>query len=151
RCGVHLRTISPSRSRTSRRTPCVEGYDGPMLIVTASPPPSSFSRTIDIASGPVTFEREILAQRMELEVVGHQDAPPIGMPVEDDADEIVGLALLPVGPRPDGGDGRAAVRLGEPHLQPQARVVPERVEVVEDLVLVVAIREVDAREVGEHL
>ena len=42
-------------------------------------------------------EREVLAQRMALEAVVGEDAAQIGMAGEQDAVEIVGLALEPVG------------------------------------------------------
>ena len=42
-------------------------------------------------------EREILAQRMALEAVVGEDAAQVGMAGEQDAVEVVGLALEPVG------------------------------------------------------
>ena len=41
--GVALVTISPSSSRIMRRTPCVDGCEGPMLITSFSPSISSVS------------------------------------------------------------------------------------------------------------
>src|SRR5260370_17812091 len=41
----------------------------------------------------------IAAQRMPDPVVGHENSRQLGMPVEDDAEEVVRLALVPVGGR----------------------------------------------------
>jgi hypothetical protein len=45
-----------------------------------------------------TGEREILAQRMPLEAVVGEDPPEVRVPGEQDAVEVVGLALEPVAP-----------------------------------------------------
>src|SRR5258707_2457612 len=42
-------------------------------------------------------DRVIAAQRMPDPVVGHEDSRELGMPVEDDAEQVVRLALVPVG------------------------------------------------------
>src|SRR5271166_7106150 len=60
-------------------------------------------------------EREVAPLRMALVVLGHQDPPQVRVPLEDDAEHVVNLALLVVGGRPflayrvDGGrvDGHA--------------------------------------------
>ena len=47
--------------------------------------------------------REILAQRMAVEAVVGQDAPQVRMAVEQHAEQVVDLALVPVGGGIDGG------------------------------------------------
>ena len=53
----------------------------------------------------------ILPQRIGGELLGHQDPPQVGMPVESDAEHIKNFALHPVGPRPE-RDGRGERRIG---------------------------------------
>src|SRR6185312_5753209 len=56
-------------------------------------------------------QRVVLALRMPLPVIGHFDAGEGGMAVEDDAEEVVGLALVPVGGGID-TEQRRDVRIG---------------------------------------
>src|SRR5205807_6386441 len=55
--------------------------------------------------------RVVLAQRVALPFVGHEDAAQVGVALEDDAEHVIGLPLEPVGPRPDAGDTRHCRRL----------------------------------------
>src|SRR3989442_3448978 len=116
--GLALSTVSPSSSSTTRSTPCVEGCCGPMLSVMVS------VRTVfhllgrellevgvrRLAIGRVVgerhllvAERRILAQRPSHPFLGKEDAREIGMAGEDDAVEVVGLPLVPVGGGPHPG------------------------------------------------
>ena len=56
-------------------------------------------------------ERIVLPQREGRELLGHQDAPQVGMAGEADAEHVEDLALHPVGPGPE-GDGRGEGRVG---------------------------------------
>src|SRR5262245_8763422 len=49
--------------------------------------------------------RIVLAQGVPLPVLGQQDAAEVRMPVEDHAQQVVALALHPVGAAIDGGEG----------------------------------------------
>src|SRR5215211_7500452 len=147
-------TVSPSSSRISRSTPCVDGCCGPMLTTTRSSPSSAMPETTESQSCPVTVktrpadvsasraygsyavlisgslrkpgerlrvrssvvgpprvrrwdggalvlhrdatEGVILALRVARPVVGHLDARQSGVTVEDDAEEVVRLTLVPV-------------------------------------------------------
>ena len=51
------------------------------------------------------FEREFFAQGKVRIAFPHQDAAQIGMVVETQTHHVVDLALVPVGGRPDVGDG----------------------------------------------
>src|SRR5215471_21467152 len=106
--GLALTTVSPSSSSTTRSTPCVEGCCGPMLRVMVSVrtvpdllglergeigrghrPPGRVVRERHF----LVAERRVLAQRPAFPVVGQEDPRQVGMPVEEDAVEIVRLAL----------------------------------------------------------
>jgi hypothetical protein len=53
-----------------------------------------------IAHFDLAIEREILAQRVPDETVIGEDAPQVRVAVENDAEQVEGLALEPVGSRP---------------------------------------------------
>ena len=58
------------------------------------------------------LQRIILAQRKRGELLGHQDPPQIGMPVELDAEHVPHFALHPIGPFPQRhGGGNGQIRL----------------------------------------
>src|SRR5262245_49297231 len=114
-----------------RSTPWVAGCDGPMFTVMMSGSVADRSMLADIVSAAI--ERKLLAERMVGVVVRHQDAPEVGMTREDDAEHVVGLALVPLRGGPDPGDRRhRPERLG-PQLQPQPVVPRQAVQVVDDL------------------
>src|SRR6201999_1368365 len=127
----HSVTVSPSRVRISRSTPCVDGCCGPMLMTmcqvpgvsaawsaaatssSQSWPETLYTRPSAVAScfrpplirrrhlGPAvldgdTAERVVLALRVTLPVVRHLDPGQRWVPVEDDAEEVPGLPLVPV-------------------------------------------------------
>src|SRR5262245_65237350 len=100
------RTTSPSSSTTRRSTPCVLGCCGPMLMVTVSGVRGSGGAGLgSISCMPGSgLQRKVFAQGVPLEIVGHQDAPQVGVVLEADADQVEGLALVPVGAAPDGRD-----------------------------------------------
>src|SRR5436309_7601974 len=110
---------SPSARTTKRSTPCVEGCCGPMLRVMSSVarPPSRVSRCTSTSNParPISASRlqqalprgrdavillgldEVLAQWMPRPVLRHEDAAQVRVALEDDAEEVEDLALLPVG------------------------------------------------------
>src|SRR5438309_8530821 len=49
----------------------------------------------------VPSQRKILSQRITLPVVRQENATQIGVPIEDYAKQIIGLALVPVGSAPN--------------------------------------------------
>src|SRR2546422_6092544 len=125
---------SPSARTTKRSTPCVEGCCGPMLRVMSSVarPPSRVSRCTSTSNParPISPSRlqqafprrrdtmvllgldEVLAQGMPRPVLRHEDAAQVRVAVEDDAEKVEHLALLPVGVAPHnryrGDDGVVA-------------------------------------------
>ena len=83
---------------------------------------------------------------MALEAVVRHDAAEIRVAGEEDAEEIVDLALVPVGAVVEGcqaGHRRGLVGVG---LDANARVVAHAEEVVDDLEALVAGGEVDGRD-----
>src|SRR2546428_5032031 len=162
---------SPSARTTKRSTPWVEGCCGPMLRVMSSVarPPSRVSRCTSTSNParPISASRlqqalprgrdtvvllgldEVLAQRMPRPVLRHEDAAEVGVALEDDAEEVEDLALLPVGVAPQAGergDDRIVARRVD--LEREEVAVRVRVEVVDDLDHA-SLRVVDAGEVGE--
>src|ERR1035437_10022574 len=102
------RTFSPSSLRITRSTPCVEGCCGPMLRtnsvvsrkVESGIPRSlaAFDSQVFLHPALVLLENSVVfTQRVALPLVGHQDAPHVGVPREFDAEHIVDFALQPVG------------------------------------------------------
>ena len=93
--------------------------------------------------------REVLAQRMPLEAVVGQDPAQVRMTGEQDAVEIVGLALVPVG----GGEDRDQRRHGGAvvghGLHPDPPIVARRQEMDHDIEPHLTLRVVDAAEVDE--
>src|ERR1019366_9990257 len=101
------RTFSPSSLRMTRSTPCVEGCCGPMLSTS-----SVESRKVEsgILASLAAFNaqvllhpalvllnnRIVLAQRIALPFLGHEDAPQVGVAGELDAEYIEHLALQPI-------------------------------------------------------
>src|SRR5213080_4385687 len=190
-------TFSPSSRSTTRRTPCVLGCCGPMLITSSLvsniapwwtvcvsiknsvgewrrdsgfgiwdlqnpesqripksqriPNPSESripTRSLDLCFFPClselqpverilhqqlagTFERIVLALGESLPVLGHEDAPAIGMAGEVHPEHVVHLALEPVGRSPHAGDRRNRLMRRDLHLQPHAVSMPRRVQHVQ--------------------
>jgi hypothetical protein len=98
-------------------------------------------------------QRVVLALRVALPVLGHLDADQVGVPVETDAEEVVGLPLHEVGRRPDPGHRRdVGVLDRDPDLEPDPDVVVEGVEVVvgaQPLGPVVVLQVVDPGDAGQ--
>src|SRR5215218_6171294 len=131
--GLTPRTSSPSSSTTSRNTPCVAGWWGPMLTVISSSVRSSLrsgvlSRSVlnptsAVRSAITAFvvgegdglaaDREVTPLRPADVVVRQQDPGQVGVAAEDDAEEVVDLALLEVG---GGEELHAGVDLRQPVL-----------------------------------
>jgi len=93
------------------------------------------------------------ALRMTDPVVGHLDPGECRVPVEDDAEEVVRLALVPVGGRVHAHhrrDVRVCVRAH--HLEPDPAVVRHRQQVVDGVELaVLVVRVVHARDPAAEL
>src|SRR3990172_5481277 len=106
---------------TNRRTPCVDGWCGPMLRTISSS--VGFAKTISLIGAlrlalldgeeidrvrpergnavVVVLLREVLSQGMAFPVVGQEHTPQVGVAFEDDAEEIVALALVVPGGLPE--------------------------------------------------
>lgn len=87
---------------------------------------------------------------MAIEAVIRHDAPQIRVAGEEDAKQIIHLALVPIGPviqMRDGWDGGGFIRIG---LDADATVVAHGEEVVDDFEAVGAGGVVDAGDVGDH-
>src|ERR1044072_4894992 len=86
---------------------------------------------------------------MSVPVLRQEQTPQVWMVVEGHAEEVVSLALHPVGRGPDGGDALypGLARVG---LDAHAHVLRDRVEVIDDLERrLLALGPVDAGQVGE--
>src|SRR6185437_1077355 len=109
--GSALRTISPSSSRITRRTPCVDGCCGPMLRTIGWAGPTGISRVVVFiiqalsASLAETCNGIIFSEGVSLPFIRHQNAAKIGMAVEANTKKIERLALMPVGRGPNRRDG----------------------------------------------
>ena len=70
---------------------------------------------------PLPLHGELLAERERVEVLGHQDAPQVGVPLEPHAEHVEGLALEPVRPGPERrrrGDDGVLLGAGGLHAEP---------------------------------
>src|SRR5919109_2401953 len=75
----------------------------------------------------------VLAQRVALPVVLHEDAPKVGVALDVDAHEVPDLAFMPVGGRPDRDHRRHRVAVVQPDLDADARrSLAQREQVVVD-------------------
>src|SRR5262245_5253219 len=106
---------------------------------------------IVIADLYIAGEREVLAQRVALEAVVGQDTAQVRVAGEQDAVEIVGLPLEPVG----GGEhphraGHRGVRV-DLALDADALVPPRRQQVIDHLEAPLALGVVDAADVDQDL
>ena len=115
-------TVSPSSSRTTRRTPWVLGCWGPRLRL----------RVSALMTSARALQGKVLSQGVPLEVLRQQDPSEIGVVAEPDAEQIEALPLVPVGRLPDGHDGvDDRVLSPEGDLDPETVAVPQRKEVVD--------------------
>src|SRR5574341_1805260 len=103
--GTMRTTFSPSISRIRRSTPCVEGCCGPMFrIITPSCVVSRTGVGVRWDMSAVALDGIILAQRVALQVLGHEQAAQVGMSLEAHAEQVKDLALEEVGRGPHRGD-----------------------------------------------
>src|SRR5207237_10906974 len=169
------RTISPSSLSRTRSTPWVLGWCGPMLSSihsasgSCSGPIGSWAISVLTTDGvglqPFEFliaedhrlpkGDVILAQREPLPALWHEDAPQVGMTVEGDAEEVPGLAFVPVGGRPDRRQARhMGVRHARGGLDPDPGLVAPRATLPYDCAGGLARRPGDRRRIvklGESL
>src|SRR2546421_2719392 len=154
--GSASRTTSPSSLRRTRSTPCVLGCWGPILSSIhsvdgscsgpngsgAGPGPNGSCATFVSATDGVGLQPfkllvteddrlaegdVILPARVAFPALGHQQPAKVRMPVELDAEQIPGLALVPVGSRPHLRQaGRVRVRHGGGRLDSDSGLVLER-------------------------
>ena len=98
------------------------------------------------------LDRIVLAKRVALPVLGHQQPTRIRMAVEHDAEQIPHLSLEPVGRRPDAAHG-ADVRVVavQPHLEPESLPVLDRDQHVDQLEPRLTRPEVDRGQLGEKI
>src|SRR5512133_2808216 len=98
---------SPSIVSFTRSTPCVDGCCGPRLRTKVSwGPPTQCAVW---ASASVLFSwstGEVLPKRMISGVLREEERGEVGVAEETDTEEIVRLALVPVGPLEQVGNGR---------------------------------------------
>src|SRR5919206_3469435 len=66
-------------------------------------------------------DRVVLAQRVPLPVVVHDDPRQVGVALDADAHQVPGLALVPVGGRPYLDDARHRLAVVDPHLEAEPR------------------------------
>src|SRR5690242_11480424 len=156
-----------------RSTPCVDGWCGPKLTVSISPPkaPVAVSRVMVTPWAMVSViasrlgwrrlprlvlfrelhhlaaDRIVPPQRVADPVVGHQDAGQVGVADELDAEHVERLALVPVGGRKKVADGIDARRIAVDE-GPHTDLLPgvEVAQLVDDLE---ARRPLRPRAVGE--
>ncbi|KPC00018.1 Uncharacterized protein AC506_1613 [Pseudomonas syringae pv. maculicola str. M6] len=77
--------------------------------------------------------REVLAQRVTFPGRRHHDAAQVRVAREVDTEHVPDFALVPVGIRPDAGDGRhAQVAFGQRHLDHHVAVSLDRQQVIEN-------------------
>src|SRR6184192_742114 len=147
--GSASRTISPSSFSRTRSTPCVLGCWGPMLSSihsdsgSCSGPNASWVTRVSVSAtdgiGLQPFEflvaeddrlpegDVVLAQREPFQGVWHQDAAQVGMAVKADAEQVPGLAFVPVGGGPDRGQaGGVWIRHRGGGLDPDPGLVCQR-------------------------
>ena len=164
---VSARTIfSPSRRAMRWMIPWVAGCEGPIEIVCVSKFPAlssvsfahSGTRRSSSAIEPALAGGVVLAERVADEGVVAEDAVQVRVAREVEAVEVVGLALEPVGRRPDALDARQRRLLvvREHHADARVLVARERVEVDDRLEAAGTIRSpapqvVDAAEIQEEV
>lgn len=97
----------------------------------------------------VARQWEVLAQWVSVETVVGHDSTQIGVVDEEDSEEIVDFSLVPVGAIVQTRDGWHGCRLVGVGLHPDAGVVADGEQVVDDLKALVARRVVDSRDVAD--
>src|SRR5687768_17198021 len=166
---------SPSSSVSMRMMPCMAGCCGPTpsCMVWLPPPapalapsPSMNSRRVTlsaIASGLRSDERlpsvdrVVLAQRMAHELLVQEQPTQVGMVLESDAEHVPHFTLEPVRDRPESDGARHQRRVFlDLHLHPDAVILRNRIQVIDDLEARAVfaarkLRVVDRRQVHEHV
>lgn len=102
-----------------------------------------------IANLGVTSQREILAERVAVETVVGHDATKIGVADEEDTEQVVDLALVPVCAIVESAKRRNRSGLVGVGLDTNASVVADREHVVDDLEALVTGRVVDGSDVAD--
>src|SRR5581483_12290706 len=140
--GLARRTVSPSSSSITRRTPWVDGCCGPRLMIIVSSDsghdsgPTTRSRGVIVtgasSSGRLRFleldrdpgGRVVLAQRMPVPVVGQEQPHEVGVAGEAHAEQVVDLPLRQRRPWEELEEARhlAAVPVGHLRDQPDPPV-----------------------------
>jgi hypothetical protein len=88
---------------------------------------------------------------MPLEIVGSQYFGQIGMTLEMNTEEIVNLALEPVGGIPDGCGGRQLLPFLKAYFEAHAAVILEGKQKINDLVALLALGPVRGRQIGQEI
>src|SRR5262245_8701726 len=141
--GMALTTVSPSRTSSSRSTPCVEGCCGPNeTVIRVSESGSGFrsNEIEDVGMAisfacilSVTLDGEVLAQRMALVIRRRQYPDQIRMAVESDAEHVINLSLQPVRRFPQITHRRQArVVFFDEDFYPQPVIVIEGIKMISD-------------------
>src|SRR3954452_6881705 len=131
-------TFSPSSLRITRNTPWVEGCCGPMLRTSSvesrkveSGIPRSlaaFDSQVFLYPALVLLEDSVVfAQREALPLVGHEDAPHVGVSREFDTEHVVDFAFQPVGGQVDADRGLRLIAVGDVDLKAHAFVAREAI------------------------
>src|SRR3984885_12114978 len=150
-------TRSPSSFSFTRSTPWVEGCCGPMFKIISSAPRTvvltlessvvrgsliSIGRSSLTAHSLTALDAEvlanpigillqnvvILAQRIALPFVGHQNTGQVRMAFEDDSKHVVAFAFQPVRSRPDFADAGDRFVFASMGFQADALVLRERIQ-----------------------
>src|SRR3954453_14481312 len=132
------RTFSPSSLRMTRSTPWVDGCCGPMLRTSSvesrkveSGIPRSlaaFDSQVFLHPALILLENSvILTQGVALPLVGHEDAPHVGVSGEFDAEHVVDFALEPVGGEVHADGGLGLISIGDVGLDAHALVAGEAI------------------------
>src|ERR1039457_188024 len=153
-------TFSPSSLRMTRSTPCVEGCCGPMLrtnsvesrkVESAIPRAlSAFDSQVFLLPALVLLENSVVfAQWMPLPLVGHQDAPHVGVPREFDAEHIVDFALQPVRSQVDAHRRLRPIPFGDRDLDAHPFVAREAIQNVDHIEALAALGPIHRRDIHE--
>ena len=153
--------LSPSTATCSRNVPCIAGCCGPRFRICgcARPIDSAYFLARSTTGRSIVSVHMVrwpggksLRKGMSLELRVRQDAPQIRMAFELDSEHVERFALRPVRAFPDvdgAVDGGILGRDGR--LDPHTVLVRERKQVVDDVVPILALRQVvHGRHVQQH-
>src|SRR3990172_86627 len=99
---VALTTVSPSSSKITRSTPCVDGCCGPMLRTIVCAGPVAVWTVVVMIESPrparsaESLHRIILAHGMSFPGIGHQQPPQFRVALESHSKQIEDLPLVPI-------------------------------------------------------